>query len=82
MTLRRRARLLLAGSTIVAALTGGPGIALASADPGQQPYIPTIDEWQVQFPATLTNPLDDAVGSSGDWGGVGMYCENLTAHCG
>ncbi len=83
MIIRRRARLLVAGSMIVAALTGGVGTALASPDPGGQPDIPTIDEWQIQFPATLTNPIDDdenELSTSG--GGVGMVCENLGAHCG
>ncbi len=65
----------------VAGLAGGTGTALASPDPGQQPDIPTIDEWQIQFPTTMTNPTDDSVGVSDDWGGVGMYCENLHAHC-
>ena len=86
MTNSRCAALLIVGSMVVAALTGGTGVAvgvaLASPDPGQQPDIPTIDEWQIQFPTTMTNPLDDAVGSSGDWGGVGMWCENLHANCG
>lgn len=80
MIFRRCARLLVAGSTILAALTGGTGTALASPDPGQQPDIPTIDEWQIQFPATLTNPLDESR-LTDDWGGVGMWCENLHANC-
>jgi hypothetical protein len=66
---------------IVAALTGGA--AVASADPGMQPDIPTIDEWQIQFPTTLTNPIDDDEnGLLTNGGGIGMVCENLTAHCG
>ncbi|MFZ1176523.1 MAG: hypothetical protein WAO15_09715 [Mycobacterium sp.] len=81
MILRRCIRGLFACAAILAALMGGTGIALASPDPGQQPDIPTIDEWQIQFPTTLTNPMDLG-GPSEDWGGVGMYCENLTAHCG
>ncbi|BBX66031.1 hypothetical protein MSAS_52050 [Mycobacterium saskatchewanense] len=72
---------MIAAAAIVAALTGGTGVALASPDPGQQPDIPTIDEWQIQFPTTMTNPQDES-GPTGDWGGVGMYCENLFAHCG
>jgi hypothetical protein len=80
MLFRRYSRLLLAGAVITAALTGGTGTALASPDPGQQPDIPTIDEWQIQFPTTMTNPLDES-GPSDDWGGVGMYCENLRANC-
>ncbi|OBG71291.1 hypothetical protein A5714_01275 [Mycobacterium sp. E2462] len=82
MAFRRRAGVLLAGSLTAAALTCGAGTALASPDPGQPPDLPSIDEWQIQFPTTMTNPLEDAVGSSGDWGGVGMYCENLHANCG
>lgn len=83
MISRRRARLLVAGSMVIAALTGGTGTALANPDAGQQPDIPTIDEWPIQFPTTLTNPIDDdenALSTSG--GGVGMVCENISAHCG
>lgn len=83
MIFRRCARLLVAGSMMFAALTGGAGVALASPDAGQQPDMPGIDEWLVQFPATLTNPIDDdenELSTSG--GGVGMVCENLGAHCG
>ncbi|WP_297698513.1 hypothetical protein [Mycobacterium sp.] len=48
-----------------------------------QPDIPTIDEWQIQFPTTLTNPIDDDEnGLLTNGGGIGMVCENLTAHCG
>jgi hypothetical protein len=83
MMLRRCAGgLLLAGSMALAALTGGTGVALASPDPGQPPDLPSIDEWQIQFPTTMTNPIEDAVGSAGDWGGVGMVCENPHANCG
>jgi hypothetical protein len=82
MMIRRCAGLLLACWMAVAALTAGTGTALASPDPGQPPDLPSIDEWQIQFPTTMTNPLEDSVGSSGDWGGVGMYCENLHANCG
>lgn len=83
MIFRRCARLLVAGSMTVAALTGGTGTALASPDAGQQPDIPTIDEWQIQFPTTLTNPVDDDEnGLLTNGGGIGMVCENLTAHCG
>lgn len=86
MMISRSAALLIAGLVALAALTGGTGmavgVALASPDPGQVDDIPTIDEWPIQFPTTMTNPLDDAVGSSGDWGGVGMWCQNLRANCG
>lgn len=83
MISRLCARLLVAGSMTVAAWTGATGTALASPDPGQQPDIPAIDEWQIQFPTTLTNPVDDDEnGLSTSGSGVGMVCENLTAHCG
>ncbi|OBF13106.1 hypothetical protein A5730_00320 [Mycobacterium sp. ACS4054] len=81
MMLRRCAGLLVAGSLLLAGLTVGTGTALASPDPGQVDDIPTIDEWQIQYPTTMTNPYEDSVGSSGDWGGVGMWCENLHANC-
>ncbi|ASW91538.1 hypothetical protein A5626_09105 [Mycobacterium marseillense] len=83
MIFRRCARLLVAGSTFLAALTGGTGTALANPDAGQQPDIPSIDEWPIQFPTTLTNPIDDDEnGLLTTGGGVGMVCENLSAHCG
>ncbi|WP_232079223.1 hypothetical protein [Mycobacterium conspicuum] len=66
----------------IAALAGGTGTAFASPDPGQPPDLPSIDEWQIQFPTTMTNPMEDALGSTGDMGGVGMWCENLHANCG
>ncbi|BBX99762.1 hypothetical protein [Mycobacterium seoulense] len=82
---RRFAALLIVGLTALAALTGSTGFAagtaLASPDPGQVDDIPTIDEWQIQYPTTMTNPYEDSVGSSGDWGGVGMWCQNLHANC-
>jgi len=64
-------------------LTGGTGTALASPDAGMQPDLPSIDEWPIQFPTTLTNPIDDDEnGLLTNGSGVGMVCENLTAHCG
>lgn len=85
MTNRTFAALLIAGSMVVAAVTGGSGfevgVALASPDPGQQPDIwDSIDEWEIQYPTMLTNPIDES-GPSGDWGGVGMWCQNLRANC-
>jgi hypothetical protein len=44
------------------------------------PVQPDIDEWLVQFPTTFVNPMDEG-GPAAEWGGVGMYCENLFAHC-
>ena len=83
MISHRCARLLVAASTFIAALTGGTGTAIADPDPGQQPDIPAIDEWPIQFPTTLTNPVeDDENGLPSDWNNVGMICENLSAHCG
>jgi len=75
MLFRRYSRLLLAGAVITAALTGGTGTALASPDPGQQPDIPTIDEWQIQFPTTMTNPLDES-GPSDDWVASGCIAKS------
>ncbi|MGD1237080.1 hypothetical protein [Mycobacterium seoulense] len=82
---RRFAALLIMGLTALAVLTGGTGFsvgrALASPDPAQQPDISdAIDEWELQYPTMLTNPLDES-GPSGDWGGVGMWCQNLRANC-
>jgi hypothetical protein len=85
MAISRFAGLLVAGSIVGAALTGGTGFAvgtaLASPDPAQQPDISdVIDEWEIMYPTMLTNPLDES-GPTGDWGGVGMWCQNLRANC-
>ncbi|OJZ75202.1 hypothetical protein BRW65_05130 [Mycobacterium paraffinicum] len=85
MTRRRCAALLVAALTALGALMGGAGmaagVALASPDPGQQPDISdAIDEWPIEFPSFLTNPVDES-GLAGDWGGVGMWCNNLHANC-
>lgn len=83
MTSHRCARVLVAGSMVISALTCGAGTALADPDAGQQPDLPSIDEWPIQFPTTLTNPVDDDEnGLPSDWNKVGMICENLSAHCG
>lgn len=83
MISHRCARLLVAASTVIAASAFGTGTALANPDPGQQPDIPGIDEWPVQFPTTLTNPIDDDANDiPSDWNNVGMICQNLSAHCG
>ncbi|KLO46932.1 hypothetical protein ABW17_00065 [Mycobacterium nebraskense] len=85
MMKHRWAALLVAGSVVVAALTGAAGmavgVALASPDPAQQPDLSDmISEWELHYPTMMTNPLDES-GPTGDWGGVGMWCQNLRANC-
>jgi hypothetical protein len=80
MVLRRCAHRLLIGAAMVVALASGTGIAQASPDPGMPPVQPDIDEWLVQYPTTFVNPMDEG-GPAAEWGGTGMYCENLFAHC-
>jgi hypothetical protein len=80
MVLRRCAHRLLIGAAMLVALASGTGMAQASPDPGMPPVQPDIDEWLVQYPPTFANPVEEG-GPAGEWGGVGMYCENLFAHC-
>jgi len=60
------------------ALAGGNGVASADPDPAPPPSI--IDQFIVLTPALSVNPSDEG-GSSNDWGGVGMFCENQSVRC-
>jgi hypothetical protein len=71
---------LLIGAAVLVAVACGTGVAQASPDPGGPGVQPDIDEWLVQDPSTFVNPTDEG-GPAAEWGGVGMYCENLFAHC-
>ncbi len=71
---------LLAGAMSVMALAGGTGVAHADSDPFLPPGPRIIDQILTQTPALFVNPTDEG-GPSVDWGGVGMYCQNLFVRC-
>ncbi len=79
MMLRTCARALLAGAMLIVALAGGTGIARAEPDP-TQPLPPAIDQLLTDTPALFVDPADEG-GPASNWGGVGMYCENLFVRC-
>jgi len=61
------------------ALTGGTGVARADPDPFE-PVEPFIDQILTETPDVFVDP-GDAGGRSLDWGGTGMYCQNLFVRC-
>jgi hypothetical protein len=80
MKLHTCARGLLAGAMSFMALAGGTGVAHAQPDPVQPPLPPLIDQLVADTPALFVDPADEG-GPASDWGGVGMYCENLFVRC-
>jgi hypothetical protein len=71
---------LLAGAMSAMALAFGPGVAHADSDPFAPAGPGIIDQLLTQTPALSVDPAD-AGGRSTDWGGVGMYCQNLYVRC-
>jgi hypothetical protein len=71
---------LLAGGMTVIALTGGTGIAHADPDPFTPPAPGIIDQLLTETPDLFVDPRDEG-GPSANWGGVGMYCENMYVRC-
>jgi hypothetical protein len=80
MTLRRFARRLLVAGTSVLALAGGTAVAHAQPAPTPPPVPSIIDQLQTSTPALSVNPNDDGSAST-QWGGVGMFCQNLFVIC-
>jgi len=80
MNLRMCAFGLLAGAMSVMALTGGTGVAAAQPDPIPPPVPGITDLLVVDTPALFVDPRDEG-GPAADWGGVGMYCQNLFVRC-
>jgi hypothetical protein len=79
MRLRTCTRGLVAGAISVSALAASAGVAQADPDPfAPSPGI--IDLITTETPAIFVDPADEGGPSTGS-GGVGMYCENLLAHC-
>lgn len=73
-------RLLVAIAITVTALWGGAGVANADPDPFGQPTPGTIAQIDTETPALFVDPTDEG-GPSLNWGGVGMYCQNLFVRC-
>lgn len=80
MKFRTCARGLLAGAISVMALVGGTGVAAAQPDPIPPPAPGIIDQLLTETPDLFVDPRDEG-GPSTDWGGVGMYCQNLFIRC-
>ncbi len=68
----------LAGALSWMALTGGTGIA--RADDPADPTTPLIDRVVTETPDVFADPRDEG-GPSFNWGGTGMYCENMYVRC-
>jgi hypothetical protein len=80
MKLKRCALSLLAGGIGVVALAGGTGVARAQPAPSPPPVPSIIDQLVTLTPALSVDPSDEG-GPSTQWGGVGMFCENLFVQC-
>lgn len=82
MKRHRFARALLAAGMSVMALAGATGIARAQPEPAPPPVPPIIYIFLIGAPAPWTGAgSHDELAPSTDWGGVGMYCENLFVRC-
>ncbi len=73
-------RLLVAIVITVTALGAGTGVANADPDPFGPPSPGVIDQLDTETPALFVDPADEG-GPSLNWGGVGMYCQNLFVRC-
>jgi len=71
---------LLAGTMSVTAAVSGTGTANADLDPFTPPAPGIIDQLLTETPDLFVDPRDEG-GPSTNWGGVGMYCENLSVRC-
>ena len=80
MTPRMVSRVLLTGAMSVLALTASTGIAHADSEPFNPSAPGIIDQILTQTPALFVDPSDEG-GPSTNWGGVGMYCENMFVKC-
>ena len=80
MKLHRSARALVAGGMSVIALAGGTGVARAQPNPSPPPVPSIIDQLITQTPALSVDPTDEG-GQATEWGGVGMFCQNLWVRC-
>jgi hypothetical protein len=80
MRLRTCIRGLLAGAMSALALGVSTGVAHAQPDPFGPPTPGIIDLITAESPALFVDTQDEG-GPSSNWGGVGMYCQNLFVRC-
>ena len=80
MKLHRCALRLLAGGIGVLALVCCAGVAHAQPVPTPPPVPSIIDQLVTSTPALSVDPSDEG-GPSTQWGGVGMFCQNLWVRC-
>jgi hypothetical protein len=80
MKLSAYARGLFVGASCAAAISCGAGVARADPDPIPAPGPGVIVNLLTQTPVLVQDPSDQG-GPSGNWGGVGMFCENQQVHC-
>jgi hypothetical protein len=77
---RMMIRALLTVAVGAAALIAGTGTAQADSEPFNPSAPGIIDQILTQTPALFVDPSDEG-GPSTNWGGVGMYCENMFVKC-
>ncbi len=80
MKLRTFAWGLLAAPMCFTVLAGGTGVAHADSDPLVPAGPGIVDLIVADTPALLVDPRDEG-GPAADWGGAGMYCENMFVRC-
>jgi hypothetical protein len=75
------ARGLFAATVSLLALAGCTGVARAEPEPNPPPPLPpSLDESTIDNPSIFTNPADRGRPPQ-NWGGTGMYCQNLWVDC-
>ncbi len=73
-------RVLVAGTLSAMALAASSAVASADPDPFSPPAPGIVNQLDTQTPALFVDPADEG-GPSMNWGGVGMYCQNLYVRC-
>ncbi len=73
-------RVLVAGAMSAMALAASSAVASADPDPFSPPAPGIVNQLDTQTPALFVDPADEG-GPSMNWGGVGMYCQNLYVRC-
>ncbi len=72
-------RVLVATAMTATALAAGTGVASADPDPFS-PGPGIVNQFDTETPALFVDPADEG-GPSLNWGGTGMYCQNLFVRC-
>ncbi|WP_142282008.1 hypothetical protein [Mycobacterium sp. IEC1808] len=70
----------LAAAMSFMVLAGGTGVAHADSDPLVPAGPGIVDLIVADTPALSADPRDEGAPSA-DWGGAGMYCENMFVRC-